>query len=227
MFILLLIVNIRVFAQTEGAAVSEKEKVKVSKSEKLRFSELLKTKNSGIYKLINNPCGDDEKIIDAENEFCLTRKGVSFGSHFSFYSNVHYEKFSHLAYPSISFIKGEIIAKNNQRLVQVLVELDKTKLETVNDSDQEIKDLLEFPLKNEDELKKLKPINGKYNFRQLQITDKINPDPNKSYALRSVFLDTFNSLKFSRKETVFVFQIAEKENGTLLIVWRKLLSRSG
>lgn len=222
--ILTLITNIFGVAQIKHSINVEKDKINVSKVEKNQFAEFLKIKDSGIFKLINNPCGDDEKIVDASNELCVIRKGISYGSHYSFYSNVHYEKFSHLNYASISFIKGEIVAKNNQKLAQVLTELDTAGLDAVKTTDKEISDLLEFPLKNETELKKLKPIKGKYDFRELQITGNITPKPNRIYALRSVFRDSFNTLKFNGRETVHIFQIVKQENESLLIIWRRIKS---
>jgi hypothetical protein len=202
----------------------EKKQLKVTKAEKTEFREFLRNKRSGIIKLLNNPCSN-EIVVDAADEKCAGRSDVIFGSNYSFFAKVYFEKYQHVNYASVSFTQSELVVKNNTRLVQLLVDLGERSIREIDKQSEDVINLSSFPLFDKIEREKFSNTGDGYEFRGLKITNRQKAGLNRTFLLRSVFDTGFRSLTGGKRETIFAFQIVRQKDELITVLWKELYSR--
>ena len=193
-------------------------------SEKAAFKSFLKGRRTGIVKLWNNPCGNS-LVVDANDEKCFGESGISFGSHYSFFAKVYFEKYQHINYATVSLAQGEFIVKNNPRLVQLLVDLGARDIGEIDERTKDVADFGSFPLFDKTERETFSKSGDGYEFRGLKITNRENAGLNRTFLLRSLFDEGFRSLTGGKRETLFAFQVVGRKDEIVTILWKEIYSR--
>jgi hypothetical protein len=202
----------------------EKKDLKVTNAEKVQFKDFLKNKHTGIIKLLNNPCSNS-LVIDANDEKCSGKSDFTFGSHYSFFAKVYFEKYQHIDYATLSFVQGEFVVKNNSSLIQLLVDLGDRSISEIDEQTKDVINLSSFPLYDKNEMKKFNKSGDGYEFRGLKINNRQPVGLNRTFLLLSHFETGFRSLVNSKKETLFVFKVVRQKDEVVTILWKQIYSK--
>jgi hypothetical protein len=205
-----------------GRGKIDRRRLAVSKAEKRAFKSFLEgNRRAGIVKLLDDPCGP-KMVVDINDERCFARSDISFGSHYSFFAGVYFEKYQHINYAAVSLTKGEIVAKNHARLFQLLIGLGDRDLGEIDRRTPEVAALGAFPLADEAARKKFERADGAYQFEGLALKKKDKAELNRTYLLRSRFALGFSSLAGGQKETLFAFRVIGRQDDVITILWKEI-----
>ena len=192
----------------------------ITNADVAEFESLLSEKDTGIFKLWNDICGEI-KIIDAEKDAdCLEYSDYAFGSQFSFdlekYSGVH---------------SNIILSKNNlsvrakpPQVFQMLMDLGKREIREINKTTKEVVELSKIKMIDRFGVFQINKILESDAIKSKRISLSYPADLDHIFLLRSVFWDDRASLSWQR-ETVYIFQIKKLENNVATIVWKKIHSK--
>ena len=192
----------------------------ITNADVAEFKSLLSEKDTGIFKLWNDICGEI-KIIDAGKDAdCLEYSDYAFGSQFSFdlekYSGVH---------------SNIILSKNNlsvrakpPQVFQILMDLGKREIREINKTTKEVVELSKIKMIDRFGVFQINKILESDAIKSKRISLSYPADLDHIFLLRSVFWDDRASFSWQR-ETVYIFQIKKLENNVATIVWKKIHSK--
>lgn len=181
------------------------------------LQKILSEKDTGIFKLWNDVCGDI-KIIDAsKDEDCLEYSDYAFGSQYSLdlqrYLNIN---------ANLLLSKNRFsVSSNSYQSFQILMDLGNREFSEIN---KKTKDVVDFS--------KIKMIDryGEFQMNKILASDDIKSNrisfsyqakKNHIFLLRSIFGDTSDW----QRETIYAFQLVKFENNIATILWKKISSK--
>ena len=189
----------------------------VTNADTVEFQGFLSEKDTGIFKLWNDVCGDI-KIIDAsKDKDCLEYSHYAFGSQYSLdlqrYLNINANLF--LSENRLS------VSPNSYQSFQILMDLETREFGEINKKTKEVV-----------ELSKIKMIDRYGKFQTNKILDSETIKSNRIsfsyqakqhhiFLLRSIFGETSDW----QKETIYAFQFVKFENNIATILWKKIVSK--
>ena len=192
----------------------------LTNNEVKEFQKILSEKDTGIFKLWNDICGD-LKIIDASKDSeCLEYSDFAFGSQYSLdlqrYLNIN----SNFLLSKTQFS----VTERSQQSSQILMDLGKREFSEINKKTKEVV-----------ELSKIKMVDryGEFQMNKILKSDEIKNNrislsypaaTDHIFLLRSVFFDNRQNFTWQR-ETIYAFQMVRLKNNIATIIWKKITSK--
>lgn len=192
----------------------------ITNSEATRLKPLLSEKDTGIFKLWNDICGEI-KIIDAEKDKdCLEYSDYALGSKYSFelksYSDV---------YSNIFLSKNTLsVQSNSQQTSQILMDLGKREIKEINKKTKEVVELSKIKMVDRYGVFQMNKILDSDAIKSKQISLSYPAKLEHIFLLRSVFWDNRGKFIWQR-DTVYVLKIMALENNVATIIWKKVSSK--
>lgn len=192
----------------------------ITTADLVEFHQLLSEKNTGIFKLWNDICGELKVIDVSQNGDCLEYSDYALGSQYSLdlhkYSNIN----SNIFLSKTRFS----VTKKSQQSSQFLMDLGTRELSEINKKTKEVV-----------ELSKIKMINryGEFQVNKILESDELKNNrialsypavPDHIFLLRSVFWDRRENLIWQR-ETIYAFQLVNFKNNIATIIWKEINSK--
>ena len=192
----------------------------ITNADMAEFKRLLSEKDTGIFKLWNDLCGELKNIDAGKDTDCLEYSDYAFGSQYS----LELEKYSGV-HSNIILSKNNLSVRANQRQIsQILMDLGKRDIREINKTTKEVVELSKIKMIDRFGVFQMNKILESDAIKSKRISLSYPADPDHIYLLRSVFLDERASFSWQR-ETVYVFQIMKLEDNIATIVWKKIHSK--
>ena len=181
------------------------------------FRWLLSEKDTGIFKLWNDVCGEI-KIIDVEKDAnCLEYTDYAFGSQYS----LELKKYSNI-YSNISLSKNNFSVRTApQQISQILMDLGKREIREIDKKTAEVKELSKIKMIDRFGVFQMDKILEGDKIKSRRISISYPAELGHTFLLRSIFWDDRANLRWE-KETIYVFQIMKLEDNIATIVWKKI-----
>lgn len=189
----------------------------VTNADTVEFRGLLSEKDTGIFKLWNDVCGDI-KIIDASKDAdCLEYSHYAFGSQYSLDLQKHLNI-------NANFLLSKnrlIVTSNSRQSFQLLMDLGNSNLSEINKSTKEVKDLLKIKMIDRYGEFQTNKILESDNIKSNRISFSYQAKQHHIFLLRSVFGETSDW----QRDTIYAFQIIKFENNIATILWKRIVSK--
>lgn len=192
----------------------------ITTADSAEFHQLLSEKNTGIFKLWNDICGELKVINVSQNGDCLEYSDYALGSQYSLDLRQYSDINSNIFLSKTRFI----VTKKSRQSLQFLMDLGKREFGEINKKTKEV-----------EELSKIKMIDryGEFQMNKILESKEISSnrisfsypaDINHTFLLRSVFWDRRENLIWQR-ETIYAFQLINFKNNIATIIWKRINSK--
>lgn len=204
----------------------EQKVLEVESSYADKFKTFLEKKNTGIFRLLTNDCGRDNRILYATPE-CTEYTMPGGGAAFSFRANTHrIWRLADLTYKDGSFLAG---SKNSHGIIGNLGDLD---IETLTLESPTVRDLNAFtPVKKRKLFKaQFEKIEKGINFNNVPFSNRAEIKENSTYLLRVIAYQSrwaYGDFYYDRRIDILVaFRVIKKDDDGLTILWTRLNKKS-
>lgn len=192
----------------------------ITNAEIAEFQKLLSEKDTGIFKLWNDICGD-LKIIDASKDGdCLEYSDFALGSQYS----LDLQKYSNINSNFLLSKNRFSVTEKSRQSSQILMDLGKREFSEINKKTKEVIELSKIKMVDRYSEFQMNKILERDEIKNNRISLSYPAVSDHIFLLRSVFFDNPQNFTWQR-ETIYAFQMVRLKNNIATIIWKKITSK--